>query len=164
MAMQSMKAVVQDAYGSPEVLRLAELPKPVPGDDEILIRIHAASINGSDREGLIGKPLYARMGGLRKVLGSDIAGRVEAVGRNHTEFKPGDDVFGEIPGYRGGFAEYVATHGKTMMRKPASLTFEQAAAIPQGGVIALNGIREKGRVQRGQKVLINGGGGSAGCF
>src|SRR5688500_791254 len=77
MAMQSMKAVVQGAYGSPEVLRLAELPKPVPRDDEILIRIHAASINGSDREGLIGKPLYARMGGLRKILGSDIAGRVE---------------------------------------------------------------------------------------
>ena len=155
---------MQDAYGPPDVLRLTDLPKPVPGDDEILIRIHAVSINGSDREGLIGKPLYARMGGLRKVLGSDIAGTVEAVGKDHTEFKPGDEVFGEIPGYRGGFAEYVATHGRTMMLKPATLTFEQAAAIPQGGVIAYNGIVTKGKVRAGQRVLINGGGGSAGCF
>jgi NADPH:quinone reductase-like Zn-dependent oxidoreductase len=89
---------------------------------------------------------------------------VEVVGKNNTEFEPGDEVFGEIPGYHGGFAEYVCTHGKTMMRKPASLTFEQAAAIPQGGVIALQGIRDKGQVQPGQKVLINGAGGSAGSF
>jgi NADPH:quinone reductase-like Zn-dependent oxidoreductase len=89
---------------------------------------------------------------------------VEFVGKNNTEFKPGDDVFGEIPGYHGGFAEYVCTHGKTMMLKPAALTFEQAAAIPQAGVIALQGIREKGAVQAGQKVLINGAGGSAGSF
>jgi NADPH:quinone reductase-like Zn-dependent oxidoreductase len=89
---------------------------------------------------------------------------VESVGRNHTEFKPGDEVFGEIPGYHGGLAEYVCTHGKTMMQKPASLTFEQAAAIPQAGVIALQGIRDKGQVRPGQKVLINGAGGSAGSF
>jgi NADPH:quinone reductase-like Zn-dependent oxidoreductase len=108
------------------------------------------------------------MGGLRRpgsrILGSDIAGRVEAVGRRHTEFKPGDEVFGEIPGYRGGFAEYVCTHGATMALKPAGLTFAQAAAIPQAGVIALQGIRETGQVRPGQKVLINGGGGSAGSF
>jgi NADPH:quinone reductase-like Zn-dependent oxidoreductase len=108
------------------------------------------------------------MGGFRKprypILGSDIAGVIESVGRNITEFKPGDEVFGELPGYRNGFAEYVCTHGKTMMRKPAGLTFVQAAAIPQGGVIALNGIRTKGNVQAGQKVLINGAGGSCGVF
>lgn len=163
-----MKAVVYRRYGSPDVLRLEEVPQPIPRDDEILIRILAVSINGSDREGLVGKPAYARIGGLlkpgRPILGSDIAGRVESAGRSHTEFKPGDEVFGEIPGYRGGFAEYVCTHGRTLALKPAGLTFEEAAAIPQGGVIALQGIREQGRVQAGQKVLINGAGGSAGSF
>ena len=163
-----MKAVTYHNYGSPDVLKFEEVEKPAPTDDEILIKIHAISINGSDRENLIGKPLYSRIGGLmrpgNKILGSDIAGRVEFAGKNNTEFKPGDDVFGEIPGYHGGFAEYVCTHGKTMMLKPAALTFEQAAAIPQAGVIALQGIREKGQVQAGQKVLINGAGGSAGSF
>jgi NADPH:quinone reductase-like Zn-dependent oxidoreductase len=163
-----MKAVVYERYGSPDVLHLTELTKPTPADDQILIKIHAVSLNGSDREGLIGKPLYARIGGLlrprHRILGSDVAGRVESVGRSHTEFKPGDEVFGEIPGYHGGLAEYVCTHGNTMMRKPASLTFEEAAAIPQAGVIAIQGIREKGQVRPGQKVLINGAGGSAGSF
>lgn len=163
-----MKAVVRHEYGSPNVLHLTDIEKPTPADDEILIKIHAVSINGSDREALVGRPLYVRIGGLRKpghsILGSDIAGRVEAAGKNQTEFKPGDEVFGEIPGYHSGFAEYVCTHGRTMMLKPASLTFEEAAAIPQGGVIALQGIREKGKVQPGQKVLINGAGGSAGMF
>lgn len=163
-----MKAIVYEKYGSPDVLHLTELEKPTPTDDQILIKVHAVSINGSDREGLIGKPLYARMGGLlrpgNKILGSDIAGRVEVSGKNNTEFKPGDEVFGELPGYHGGFAEYVCTRGETMALKPASLTFEQAAAIPQAGVIALRGIREKGAVQPGQKVLINGAGGSAGSF
>ncbi|MBE7531122.1 MAG: NAD(P)-dependent alcohol dehydrogenase [Chloroflexi bacterium] len=163
-----MKAVIYHNYGSPDVLKLADVEKPTPTDDQLLIKIHAVSINGADWEGLIGKPLYARIGGLRKpgrpILGSDIAGRVESVGKNITEFKPGDELFGEIPGYHGGFAEYVCTHGKTMALKPASLTFEEAAAIPQAGVIALRAIREKGQVQPGQKVLINGAGGSAGSF
>lgn len=163
-----MKAVVYHNYGSPDVLRLVDVNKPTPTDDDILIKVHAVSINGSDREGLIGKPLYARMRGLLKpgsqILGSDIAGRVEFTGKNNTEFKPGDEVFGEIPGYHGGFAEYVCTHGRTMALKPAHLTFEEAAAIPQAGVIALQGIHEKGQVQPGQKVLINGAGGSAGSF
>ncbi|MBC7877835.1 MAG: NAD(P)-dependent alcohol dehydrogenase [Anaerolineales bacterium] len=161
-----MKAVVHHNYGSPDVLHITDIPKPVPTDDEILIKIHVVSINGADREGLIGKPLYTRIGGLSQnnILGSDIAGRVEAVGKNNTQFKVGDEIFGEIPGYHGGFAEYVCTNGKTMALKPASLTFDEAAAIPQGGVIALNGIREKGKVQPGQKVLINGAGGSAGIF
>jgi NADPH:quinone reductase-like Zn-dependent oxidoreductase len=163
-----MKAVVYTEYGSPNVLQLKEIAKPAPADDEVLIKVHAVSINGSDREGLIGKPLYARLGGLRRpghpILGSDIAGRIEEVGRNIKVFQPGDEVFGEIPGYHGGFAEYACAPERTLARKPSSMTFEEAAAIPQAGVIALQGIREKGQVQPGQKVLINGAGGSGGSF
>jgi len=149
-----MKAIVYYHYGSPDVLKLTDIAKPIPTDEEVLIKVHAVSINGSDQERLVGRPLYSRIGGLLKpgapILGSDIAGRVEAVGQNNTEFKPGDEVFGELPSYSGGFAEYVCTHGKTLALKPASLTFEQAAAIPQAGVIALNGIREAGRFCRGK--------------
>jgi NADPH:quinone reductase-like Zn-dependent oxidoreductase len=163
-----MKAVVYTRYGSPDVLELKEVEKPVPKETEVLIKVHAVSINGSDREGLVGKPLYARIGGLRRpghpILGSDVAGRVEAAGRNVKEFRPGDEVFGEIPGYHGGFAEYAPVPERNLIRKPASLTFEEAASIPQGGVIALRGIRDEGQVQPGQKVLINGAGGSAGTF
>lgn len=163
-----MKAVIYEKYGSPDVLQLREVAKPAPTEDEILIKIVAVSVNGSDREGLIGKPLYARFGGLLRpgsqILGSDIAGRVEAVGTSVRQFQPGDEVFGEIPGYHGGFAEYVSIPERTMVHKPESLTFEQAAAIPQAGVIALQGIQEKGNVQPGQKVLINGAGGGAGTF
>lgn len=163
-----MKATVYAEYGSPDVLRMQEVPKPVPADDEVLIKIRAVSINGSDREALVGKPFYARVGGFRApgdpILGSDIAGRVERVGKNHSEFQVGDEVFGELPGYRGGFAEYVCTHGRTLMRRPASLTAIQAAAIPQGGVIAFNGILKQGRLLPGQSVLINGAGGSGGSF
>jgi NADPH:quinone reductase-like Zn-dependent oxidoreductase len=163
-----MKTFVYEKYGSPDVLYLKDAPTPVPTDDQILIKIHAVSINGSDKEGLIGKPLYSRIGGLFKpsqqILGSDIAGTVIAVGKTNLEFQAGDEVFGEIPGYHGGFAEYICTSGKTLMKKPATMTFEEASAIPQGGVIALNGIIKKGQVQAGQKVLINGAGGSGGTF
>ncbi|HET9589224.1 MAG TPA: NAD(P)-dependent alcohol dehydrogenase [Anaerolineales bacterium] len=163
-----MKAVVYTEYGPPDVLQLKEVATPVPTDDEVLVKIHAVSINGSDREGLIGKPLYARLSGLRRpsnpILGSDIAGRVEKAGRNIREFQPGDEVFGEVPGYHGGFAEYVSMPAKNLARKPAKLTFEEASAIPQAGVIALQAIRNKGKVQPGQKVLINGAGGGAGSF
>jgi NADPH:quinone reductase-like Zn-dependent oxidoreductase len=163
-----MQAIVYTEYGLPEVLRLQEVVKPVPTDDEVLIQIQAVSVNGSDRENLIGSPLYARIGGLRKprhqILGSDIAGRVEMVGRNIRDFHVGDEVFGEIPGYHGGFAEYVCMPETTLARKPTGMTFEQAAAIPQAGVIALRGICTKGQVQPGQKVLINGAGGSGGVF
>ena len=163
-----MQAIVRESYGSPAVLRLTEVPTPTPTDDQLLIKIHAVSINGSDRENLIGRPLYARIGGLRKptnpILGSDIAGTVAGIGKNHTEFKVGDELFGELPGYHGGFAEYVCTGGETLVLKPANLTFAQAAAIPQAGVIAWRGIRVKGQVQAGQTVLINGAGGSAGSF
>jgi NADPH:quinone reductase-like Zn-dependent oxidoreductase len=163
-----MKAIVYHNYGSPDVLHLEEVKKPIPTDDEVLIKVHAVSVNRSDWEGLVGKPLYARLGGLLKprehILGSDIAGRVEMVGRNNQQFQLGDDVFGELAGYGGGFAEYVCARGNLLALKPASITFEAAAAIPQAGVIALQGIRDKGQVQPGQKVLINGAGGGAGTF
>jgi NADPH:quinone reductase-like Zn-dependent oxidoreductase len=163
-----MRAVVYEEYGGPEVLRMADVPKPVPREREVLVRIRACSLNGSDREGLVGSPAYARIGGWRRpghpILGSDIAGVVEEVGKDHTEFKPGDEVFGEIPGYRNGLAEYTCLNTKTLARKPAELTFEQAAAIPQGGVIAYRGICTRGDVAAGYKVLINGAGGSAGVF
>lgn len=163
-----MKAIVYEQYGSPQVLRLQEVQTPVPTDDEVRIKVCAVSVNRSDWEGLIGQPLYARLGGLfrptRPILGSDIAGWVEAVGRNNREFHRGDEVFGDILVHLGGFAEYVCVRGKTLALKPAGLTFEQASAIPQAGVIALQGIRDKGKVQPGQKVLINGAGGGAGMF
>ena len=163
-----MKAIVCSRYGPPEALRLADVAKPVPADDEVLIKIHAVSVNRSDWEGLIGEPLYARLGGLfrpsRPILGSDIAGRVESVGKTHTVFQPGDAVFGDILARLGGFAEYVCARGNALAFKPAGLTFAQAAALPQAAVIALQGIRDKGQIQPGQRVLINGAGGGAGAF
>jgi NADPH:quinone reductase-like Zn-dependent oxidoreductase len=163
-----MRAIVRTEYGSPDVVRIDELPKPTPTANEVLIRVVAASINGSDREAVIGKPAYVRMGGLRKprytILGSDIAGRVEQVGRDIRDLQPGDEVLGEIPGYHSGFADYVCAPESAVVRKPAELTFQEAAAIPQAGAIALQGIRIKGRVRPGQRVLINGAGGAAGSF
>jgi NADPH:quinone reductase-like Zn-dependent oxidoreductase len=168
-AKSDMQAIVYTEYGLPNVLHLMEVAKPVPKDDEVLIKVHAVSLNGSDWELLTGKPLYSRFGGLlkprRHILGSDIAGRVEMAGRNVKGFRPGDEVFGDISSDgNGGFAEYVCARGRNLALKPAGLTFEQAATIPQGAVIALQGIRDKGQVQPGQKVLINGAGGSAGAF
>jgi NADPH:quinone reductase-like Zn-dependent oxidoreductase len=163
-----MKAVVYTEYGSPEVLQFEEVPKPTPTDDEVLVKIEAVSVNRSDWEGLIGKPLYARLGGLRKprrhILGSDIAGRIEAVGSSVTRFQPGDEVFGDILSRMGGFAEYVCARENSLAPKPAGMTFEQVAAIPQAAVIALQGIRDKGQVKPGQEVLINGAGGGTGSF
>jgi NADPH:quinone reductase-like Zn-dependent oxidoreductase len=165
-----MKAVVYTAYGPPDGLHLTEVKTPTPADDEVLIKVQAVSVNRSDWEQLTGKPLYARFHGLFKpkrgsrILGSDIAGRVERVGRYHRQFHPGDEVFGEMWLYHDGFAEYVCTRGRDWARKPPTLTFEQAAAIPQAGVIALQGIRTHGQVQPGQHVLINGAGGGAGSF
>ena len=163
-----MKAIVYHEYGSPDVLKLEEVQKPTPTDDQLLIKVYAVSINRSDWEGLTGKPLYARIGGLikpnNKIPGSDIAGRVEAVGKDVKQFKPGDEVFGLMLNYGGGFAEYACKSERALALKPAGLTFEEAAAIPQAAFIALQGIREKGQVQPGQKVLINGAGGGAGTF
>ena len=158
-----MKAIVRTEYGSPDVLHLKEVAKPVPTDDQLLIKVHAASVNRSDWEALIGKPFYVRIGGLRKprhpILGSDIAGRVEMVGKNIRQFQPGDEVFGETMRYGDGFAEYVCVPEKVLALKPTSMTFEEAAAIPQAAGIALQGIRDKGQVKPGQEVLINGAGG-----
>jgi len=163
-----MKAIVYHEYGSPDVLKLEEVQKPIPADNQLLIKVHAASINRSDWEGLIGKPLYARIGGLfrpkDRILGSDIAGTVEAVGKDVKQFKPGDEVFGLLLNYGGGFAEYACTSGTAFTLKPAGMTFDEASAIPQAAFIALQGIRDKGKVQPGQKVLINGAGGGTGAF
>ena len=163
-----MKAIVRHEYGSPDVVKLEEVQKPTPADNELLIKVYAASINRSDWEGVVGKPLYVRIGGLikprDKILGSDIAGTVEAVGKDVKKFKPGDEVFGLILNYGGGFAEYACKSEKALALKPAGMTFEGAAAIPQAAFIALQGIRDKGQVQPGQKVLINGAGGGTGTF
>ena len=163
-----MKAIVRHEYGSPDVLRLEEVDKPKPGDDEVLVRVHAVSLNSSDWEFLTGTPIYIRMWGLFKpkqeILGSDIAGRAEAVGENVKRFQPGDEVFGDIMYRWGGLAEYVCVPESELMLKPANMTFEQIAAVPQAAVVALQGLRDKGQIQDGQKVLINGAGGGAGTF
>ena len=163
-----MKAIVRYEYGSLDVLNLEEIDKPTPRDDEVLIKVHAVSLNSSDWEFLRGTPIYIRMWGLLKprhpILGSDIAGRVEAVGKNVREFQPGDEVFGDLMYRWGGFAEYVCAPEAELMVKPASMTFEQIAAVPQAAVVALQGLRDKGQIEAGQKVLINGAGGGAGTF
>ena len=163
-----MKAIVCTKYGPPEILQLKEVEKPTPKDNEVLIRVHAASVNASDWEFLKGKPLYTRMWGLLKpknqILGSDIAGRVEAVGGKVKRFRLDDAVFGDILERWGGFAEYVCAPEDALMLKPASMSFEEAAAVPQAAVVALQGLHDKGKIQRGQKVLINGAGGGGGSF
>lgn len=163
-----MRAVVYTRYGPPGVLRLEEIARPRPSGGQVLIKVRAVSVNASDWETLRGKPLYARIGGPVRprfpILGSDVAGRVEAIGPAVTRFRPGDEVFGDNLALMGGFAEYVCARERVLAAKPAGLSFEEAAAIPQAGVIALQGIRRKGRVQPGQKVLVNGAGGGAGMF
>lgn len=163
-----MRAVVYTRYGSPDELRLADVETPVPKDGHVLVRVRAVSLNLSDWEGLRGKPLYARLGGLfrprRHILGSDIAGRVEAVGPGVTRFTPGDDVFADILSHLGGFAEYVSVPATVLSPLPAGLSYEDAAALPQACAIALNGIQVKGKVEAGQRVLVNGAGGGSGAF
>jgi len=140
----------------------------VPQDDEVLIKLEAVSLNGSDWELLRAKPSYSRLFGLFRpsigILGSDIAGRVEAVGASVTEFQIGDEVYGDLFGSWGGFAEYVCGKAGKLLHKPKELTFDEAATLPQGGVIALQGLRDLGKVRAGQHVLINGAGGSCGVF
>ena len=163
-----MKAVVYTRYGPPGVLRLADVQKPVPKDSEVLVRVHAVSLNATDWEALRGKPLYSRIGGpfrpRHHILGSDIAGRVETAGRAATLFGPGEDVFADILSYMGGFAEYVCVPESALARIPAGMTYEQAAALPQAGAIALQGIQGKGHVGPGHQVLINGAGGGSGMY
>ncbi|MCH8021957.1 NAD(P)-dependent alcohol dehydrogenase, partial [candidate division KSB1 bacterium] len=165
-----MKAMVYHKYGSPDVLELQEVERPTPKDNEVLVKVHAASVNSWDWDLLRGKPFVNRLlfGLLKpkiKILGGDIAGRVEAVGRNVKQFQPGDEVFGDICACGwGGFAEYVCARENALALKPASMTFEEAAAVPQAAVLALQGLRDKGQIQPGQKVLINGAGGGVGTF
>ena len=132
-----MKAVVYTRYGSPEVLRLTDVEMPAPKDNEVLVKVHAVSLNRSDWETLRGKPLYSRIGGpfrpRHHILGSDIAGRVEAAGRDTTLFQPGDDVFADILSHMGGFAEYVCVPESALARMPAGMTYEEAAALPKRG-------------------------------
>lgn len=164
-----MKAIVRETYGPPDVLRLADVPMPIIGADGVLVRIHAASANAGDWHLLRGTPLPFRLvAGLFKprfkIIGNDISGTVEAVGRNVTQFKPGDEVFGEVSrcGF-GAYAEYVVARESTLALKPANLTFEEAASVPTSGCTALQGLR-KGNIQPGQKVLIHGAAGGVGTF
>lgn len=167
-----MKAIVYHKYGSPDVLKLEEVEKPVPKDDEVLVKIQATSLNSFDWDLLAGRFLIRPQGWRKpknKILGTDVAGRVEVVGSGVTRFQPGDTVFGEVSrrmislGW-GGFAEYVCAHEGSMILKPAKMTFEQASAIPQVAALALGGLRLNGPLQPGQKVLMNGAGGGVGTF
>jgi NADPH:quinone reductase-like Zn-dependent oxidoreductase len=158
-----MRAVVYDRYGPPDVLRVEEVTRPSPGPNEVLVEVAATSVNLSDWECLTGSPMYARIGGLRaparRTLGSDIAGRVRAVGTAVTRYHPGDEVYGEIR--MGGFAEYAVARESALARKPEELTFAEASTLPQAGAIALQGT---GGVEPGQRMLINGAGGGSGSF
>jgi NADPH:quinone reductase-like Zn-dependent oxidoreductase len=165
-----MQAIVYHNYGSPDVLKLEEVQKPVPQDNEVLVKVVAASAAAGDWHLLRADPFLIRfMYGLLtpkyKILGSDVAGRVEAVGRNVKQFQPGDEVFGDLSlnGF-GAFAEYVAAPETAFALKPTNLTFEQAAAVPVSAVTALLGLRDQGHIQPGQKVLINGASGGVGTF
>ena len=164
-----MKAIVRETYGPPDVLHVEEVPLPTLRDGEVLVRVHAASANAGDWHLLRGTPLPFRLvAGLRtpkfKIIGTDVAGHVEAVGRNVTQFRPGDEVFGELSrcGF-GAYAEFAAAPEKALTLKPTNLSYEEAATLPTAGCTALQGLR-KGRIQRGQRVLINGASGGVGTF
>jgi NADPH:quinone reductase-like Zn-dependent oxidoreductase len=162
----TMKAFVYHEYGPPDVLELREIAKPVPADDEVLVRVLATSVNPVEWHTMTGVPYIARMGGLRRPkserLGVDFAGTVETVGKDVTQFQPGDDVFGARDG---AFAEYVCVREERLvLPKPANVTFEEAASVPVAAVTALQGLRDKGQLRPGQKVLINGASGGVGTF
>ena len=162
-----MKAAVYRSYGPPEVLKIEEIEKPTPKEDEVLIKIHAASVNAYDWHFLTADIFLIRLmgGGVLKPkytrLGADIAGRIEAVGRNVKQFQPDDEVFGMV---KGGFAEYACAPENALALKPVNLSFEEAAAVPMAAVTALQGLRDEGQIQAGQKVLINGASGGVGTF
>lgn len=165
-----MKAIVYTKYGSPDVLQFKEVEKPTPKEDEVLIKVHAASLNAADWHYMRADPTLMRLSsGLLKpknsFLGADVAGRIEAVGRTVTQFKPGDEVFGDLSECgRGTFAEYVCASENALALKPTNLSFEEAAAVPLAAVTALQGLRDKGKIQPGQKVLINGASGGVGTY
>lgn len=162
-----MKAIAYTQYGAPDVLHLTEIPKPTPGDDEVLVKIRAAAANPLDWHFMRASPFIIRLisGFLKprnQILGADIAGQVEAVGTNVKQLKVGDEVYGEIS--RGGFAEYVCVPEDKLVLKPSNLSFEQAAAVPVAGLTALQCLRDQGQIQPGQTVLINGASGGVGTF
>lgn len=165
-----MQAIVYTKYGPPDVLHLQEVAKPVPQDDEVLIEVHAASVNAADWHLLTADIFVVRLAtGLFKpkvkILGADVAGRVEAVGRQVTQFAPGDEVFGDLAACGwGSFAEFACAPERYLVRKPAKLTFEEAAAVPMAAVTALQALRDKGQIQPGHKVLINGASGGVGTY
>lgn len=167
-----MRAIVRDKYGGPDVLRLEEIPTPTPADNEVLVKVHAAAVNKGDWEILRGSPLWVRLVGFgltkpkTRILGSNFAGSVEAVGQKVSQFEVGDELCGDIlSSGLGAFAEYVCVpEDAAIVRKPANITFEEAASVPEAGLIALQAIRDRGHVKSGQKVLINGAGGGAGTF
>ncbi|MBD3234317.1 MAG: zinc-binding dehydrogenase [candidate division Zixibacteria bacterium] len=164
-----MKAITYSKYGSPDVLRYEEIENPIPKENEVLVKIHAASLNAYDWRMLRAKPFIVRFagGGLLKpknrILGVDIAGEVEALGKNVKKFKKGDQVYGDTSGTGGGgFAEYVCVSENALAFKPESLSYDEAAAVPLGAVTALQGLRDNGKIRQGQKVLINGASGGVG--
>jgi len=165
---RNMKAIVHPEYGSPDVLRLEVVDKPVVRDDDVLVHVHAASVCKGDVHILTGTPYLLRLMGYgllrpkHRIVGQNVAGRVEVVGKNVTAFQPGDEVYGQVS--HGGFAEYVCAPEDTLAPKPTNLTFEQAAAVPDSAMTALQGLRDIGHLQPGQKVLINGASGGVGTF
>jgi len=166
-----MKAIVCTKFGPPDTLKLEEVPKPTPSDDEVLIKVHAASVNYSTVAFATGKPWGVRFMGAGflkpkiRIPGAEVAGRVEAVGKNIKQFQPDDEVFGDLSmSGRGAYAEYVTAPQSTLTLKPDNITFEEAAAVPETALVALQGLRDKGRIQSGQKVLINGASGGIGTF
>lgn len=163
-----MKAIVYTEYGGIEKLQLKEVEKPLPTDDEVLIKVHAASLNDWDMGLLHGDFINRMINGIRKpkrqIPGSDIAGTIEAAGKNVTKFKTGNEVYGDLSGSWGGFAEYVCAPEKSLALKPSAMSFEQAASIPQAAMLAVQGLIDKGKIQSGQKLLINGAGGGVGTF
>lgn len=165
-----MKAMVYHRYGSPDVLTCAEVPQPVPGENEVLVRVHAAGVNAGDWHLLRGSPFLVRlMSGLRRpkrpIIGSDVAGQIDAVGSGVTRLKPGDAVFGELStsGF-GAFAEYACAREEALVLKPERLSFEEAAGVPLAALTALQGLRDVGQIQPGQKVLVSGASGGVGSF
>jgi NADPH:quinone reductase-like Zn-dependent oxidoreductase len=166
-----MKAIICTGYGIPDVFKLEEIPKPTPGDDKVLVEVHASSVTYSSVMGVTGEPFIGRLMGAGllkpkiKIPGADIAGRVEAVGRNVKQFQPGDEVFGDLSDLgRGGYAEYVCAPTNALSLKPANISFAEAAAVPEAALVALQALRDKGQIQSGQKVLICGASGGIGTF
>jgi NADPH:quinone reductase-like Zn-dependent oxidoreductase len=164
-----MKAIVYTRYGSPDVLQIKDVEKPIPKNNEVLVKVFASSVNVEDIDYLRGKSWFVRMlGPLKpkyKILGFDVAGLVEAVGKNVEKFQPGDEVFGNLFSYGfGAFAEYVCAPEKAFMQKPINMTYEKAATMPSRAILAMQGLCGKRQIQPGQKVLINGAGGGVGPF